>query len=91
MALANWLEAHNITTCATTPETEALHWDVDYCGGIALFMGSESHGLSPYWLERAEQRIRIPMAGQADSLNVAAAAAVCLYEARRQRCHGTSQ
>jgi TrmH family RNA methyltransferase len=48
-------------------------------------MGSESQGLSDFWLDRATQRIRIPMAGQADSLNVAAAAAVCLYEARRQR------
>ena len=83
--LAAWLDANHIVCCATTPDTEKLHWDVDYRQGIALFMGSESDGLMPYWLEKAAHKIRIPMAGQADSLNVAAAAAVCLYEARRQR------
>lgn len=83
--LADWLTEHEIACVATTPDTETLHWDVDYGQGLALFMGSESDGLTDYWLEAADSRIRIPMAGQADSLNVAAAAAVCLYEARRQR------
>jgi len=83
--LADWLGAKNIVCCATTPDTEKLHWEVNYQEGLALFMGSESDGLSAYWLEKATQQIRIPMAGQADSLNVAAAAAVCLYEANRQR------
>jgi TrmH family RNA methyltransferase len=84
-SLVNWLDAKQITICATTPDTSKLHWDIDYSRGVALFMGSESKGLSRFWLDRAAQKIRIPMAGQADSLNVAAAAAVCLYEARRQR------
>ncbi|TVP78625.1 MAG: RNA methyltransferase [Puniceicoccaceae bacterium] len=83
--LSQWLEAQSIPCLASTPDTDRLHWDVDYQCGIALMMGSESDGLSPYWLERATQKIRIPMTGQADSLNVAAAAAVCLYEAKRQR------
>jgi len=84
-ALTDWLDTHKVTCCATTPDTEKRHWDVDYQQNIALFMGSESDGLTDYWLEKAAHQIRIPMAGQADSLNVAAAAAVCLYEARRQR------
>jgi len=83
--LSAWLDAHGILCCATTPDTDQLHWEVDYAQGIALLMGSESDGLTPYWLDKAAHKIRIPMAGQADSLNVAAAAAVCLYEARRQR------
>ena len=83
--LADWLGAKNIVCYATTPDTEKLHWEVNYQQGLALFMGSESNGLSPYWLEKSTKQIRIPMAGQADSLNVAAAAAVCLYEANRQR------
>lgn len=88
-ALSEWLRAQAITCIATTPDAEQLHWESDYRSGrVALLMGSESDGLSPYWLERSEHRIRIPMAGQADSLNVAAAAAVCLYEARRQRAAG---
>ena len=83
--LTNWLDVKNIVGCATTPGSKKLHWEVDYKQGLALYMGSESDGLSDYWLEKATHKIRIPMAGQADSLNVAVAAAVCLYEARRQR------
>ena len=83
--LTNWLDVKNFVGCATTPGSKKLHWEVDYKQGLALYMGSESDGLSDYWLEKATHKIRIPMAGQADSLNVAAAAAVCLYEARRQR------
>lgn len=84
-ALSRWLTEQAISCLATTPDTDCLHWDVDYSGSLALLMGSESDGLSPFWLDRSEHTIRIPMAGQADSLNVAAAAAVCLYEAKRQR------
>lgn len=83
--LDTWLDNRKIPCLATTPDTEHTHWDADFRGPVALFMGSESHGLSNFWLHRAAQKIRIPMAGQADSLNVAAAAAVCLYEAKRQR------
>lgn len=83
--LTEWLREHNIQSIATTPDTESLHWDIDYKQPTALFFGSESHGLTDHWLDTAKARIRIPMAGRADSLNVAAAAAVCLYEAKRQR------
>lgn len=83
--LAKWLQENQIQNIATTPDTESLHWDVDYAKPTALFFGSESHGLTDFWLNAADQRIRIPMEGRADSLNVAAAAAVCLYEAKRQR------
>lgn len=82
--LRKWLKDREIQCVASTPDTQKLHWDVDLRGPTALFMGSESEGLSDYWLEQAQEKIRIPMQGQADSLNVAAAAAVCLYEARRQ-------
>ncbi|WP_269522802.1 TrmH family RNA methyltransferase [Coraliomargarita parva] len=80
-----WLRQKQIQLVATTPDTENLHWNVDYRKGTALFLGSESDGLTTHCLEAADCRIRIPMAGRADSLNVSVAAAVCLYEARRQR------
>jgi len=86
--LYTWLQEQAVAICATTPDTDVAYWDVDYREGVALLMGSESAGLSDFWLDKAKQQIRIPMAGQADSLNVAAAAAVCLYEARRQRSAG---
>ena len=53
--------------------------------GIALAMGNEQIGLSKTLLEKVKIHIRIPMLGQADSLNVASAATVLLYEAIRQR------
>ena len=83
--LVKWLNTQNIACCATNPLSNTLHWDVDFIQGIALLMGSESHGLSSYWLKKADYQIRLPMLGSADSLNVAAAAAICLYEALRQR------
>lgn len=83
--LHTWLKDKGIKCLATTPETELLYWDIHFQESFALFVGSESDGLSDYWLQAAEQKIRIPMLGRADSLNVAAAAAVCLFEARRQR------
>lgn len=88
-ALQTWLEDNQIQRIATTPNTKQMHWDVDYTKASALFFGSESDGLTEYWLSKTNQQIRIPMAGRADSLNVAAAAAVCLYEATRQRTHKT--
>ena len=48
-------------------------------------MGSEQYGLSEFWLKHAELPVRIPMAGQADSLNVAMATIITLFEAVRQR------
>ncbi len=83
--LAKWLSEREIQSVATTPDTENLHWDIDYKKPTALFFGSESDGLTDFWLTQTNERIRISMAGRADSLNVAAAAAVCLYEAKRQR------
>lgn len=80
-----WLKDNRIVSCATTPDTESMHWEMDFRGPTALLLGSESDGLSDFWLEQADHKIKIPMCGRADSLNVAAAAAVCLYEARRQR------
>ena len=85
ITLSEWLSERGIQCCATTPDTDQFHWDIDYRAGTAMLLGSESDGLSEFWLDRSEQKVRIPMKGQADSLNVAAAAAVCLYEARRQR------
>jgi TrmH family RNA methyltransferase len=54
-------------------------------GPLAVVMGSEQFGLSEFWLKNADLPVRIPMAGQADSLNVAMAALITLFEAVRQR------
>lgn len=80
-----WLASSQIRTVATTPDTSALHWEADLTGPVAVIVGSEQYGLSREWLDRAHERIRIPMGGQADSLNAAMAAGVVLFEAVRQR------
>ena len=52
---------------------------------MAVAVGTEQTGLDAVALDAATHRVRIPMAGRADSLNVATAAAIVLYEAVRQR------
>jgi TrmH family RNA methyltransferase len=83
-----WLRQRDIATFATTPDTETLHTDSDLTGAVAIVVGTEQYGLSDLWLEEADNRIRIPMAGTADSLNAAMAAGITLFEAVRQRSAG---
>jgi TrmH family RNA methyltransferase len=80
-----WLSDNGIALAATTPDTHLNYTDVDYTGPIAIAVGAEKYGLTNEILAAAEYRIRIPMAGRANSLNVATSAAVVIYEAVRQR------
>jgi TrmH family RNA methyltransferase len=80
-----WLRGRSIRIAAATPEGAALYTDSDLRGPLAIVLGSEAHGLTRPWLEAADVRVFIPMHGQADSLNLAASAAILLFEAVRQR------
>ena len=80
-----WLREKKIRTVATTPAAEKIYSDADLRGPLAVVMGSEQYGLSQFWLENCDLPVRIPMAGQADSLNVAMATIITLFEAVRQR------
>ena len=80
-----WLKAHGIRTVATTPHTDRLYTDEDFRGPIAIVLGTEQVGLTDAWLDSSDVRVRIPMRGQSDSLNVAQAATLLLFEAVRQR------
>lgn len=80
-----WLKAKGIRSAATTPHTDNLYTKADLRGPLAIIMGSEQYGLSKFWMEGADTLVRIPMAGQADSLNVAMATIITLFEAVRQR------
>jgi 23S rRNA (guanosine2251-2'-O)-methyltransferase len=60
-------------------------WEADLSGGLALVFGAEGRGLRPLVRRACDDAVAIPLRGQTESLNVSVAAAVLLYEARRQR------
>jgi TrmH family RNA methyltransferase len=80
-----WLRAMKIRIVATTPAAALAYTEADLRGPLAIVMGSEQYGLTDFWLKGADETVRIPMAGQADSLNVAMATLITLFEAVRQR------
>ncbi len=80
-----WLGRRGVALVATTPDTDLDYTDVDLTGPVAVAVGAEKHGLTDEVLEAATFRVRIPMVGRANSLNVATSAAVVVYEAVRQR------
>lgn len=88
VAVHAWLVEKGIRTVATTPDTPDVYTRTDLRGPLAIVMGSEQYGLSEFWLKESNARVRIPMAGQADSLNVAMATIITLFEAVRQRNGG---
>ena len=81
----NWLHSNNINTLAATPHAEKSYDDIDMTQSIAIVTGAEQYGLTPLWMENSKIKTRIPMCGQIDSLNVAIATSILLFEASRQR------
>jgi TrmH family RNA methyltransferase len=79
-----WL-TRSVRIVAARTDATRLYSDVDLTGPVALVLGSEAKGLGAAWQGPDVEPVRIPMLGSADSLNVSVAAAVLLYEARRQR------
>jgi len=84
----DWLRARGIQTIAATPSATRAHTDVDWTRASAIVVGAEQYGLSDRWMKETDAQVRIPMRGQCDSLNVAAAATILVYEAVRQRLAG---
>jgi TrmH family RNA methyltransferase len=80
-----WLEQKGIKIVAATPSAKESYTRVDLKVPCAIAVGTEQLGLSQQWLDRADICVRIPMLGAADSLNVAMATTLLLYEAVRQR------
>lgn len=80
-----WLRARGIRILAATPSADRLYSDVDMREPTAIVVGAEDEGLSDFWMSNADVRVRIPMLGKVNSLNVSVSTALIVYEAVRQR------
>lgn len=78
------LKAQGISVCASHLGGDVFYAR-DYCGPTAFLIGNEGNGLSDEITALADHKIKIPMCGEVESLNAAAAATVLCYEALRQR------
>ncbi|HRW58670.1 MAG TPA: RNA methyltransferase [Chlamydiales bacterium] len=83
--LLSFLEKYKIKTIAATPHSKKNYVDEDMTGPVAILVGTEQYGLSDFWMEKSLSSVAIPMKGFADSLNVATATTIMLYEVLRQR------
>lgn len=86
--VADWLAETKETGAwvyGAAAEAERLYTDVDWSGRAVLVLGSEGSGLRPRVADSCDELISIPVAGRVESLNASVAAAVILFEARRQR------
>ncbi len=81
----DWLRNRNINILAAAPDAVSKYDEMDLGEPTAFVLGAEHSGLSLQWTQAATERIHIPMRGQIDSLNVAVATGILLFEARRQR------
>lgn len=80
-----WLASNGLRLLAARVDGDDVFDGVDLRGPLAIVLGSEATGLTDGWRGPGIDAVRLPMLGVADSLNVSVAAAVLLYEARRQR------
>lgn len=83
--VAKFLQEHNIIAVSASPDAEINYTDFDFTQPVAIIVGAEHEGVSDFWNDGSFQKVRIPMEGHADSLNVSAATTLILYEVLRQR------
>lgn len=80
-----WIRSRKMRVLAATPPAETHYTDVNLREPLAIVVGTEDKGLSDFWMQNADIKVKIPMAGKVNSLNVSIAAALITYEAVRQR------
>ena len=80
-----FLNKNSISIYAATLQNATAYHEQIYTHPTALVLGTEATGLSQEWRDAAKQNIMIPMQGEIDSMNVSVAAAVLIFEAKRQR------
>jgi TrmH family RNA methyltransferase len=82
-----WLGSRKMRVLAATPSAEVMYTDVDLKEPVAITVGTEDEGLTDFWMQNADLKVKIPMMGKVNSLNVSIATALITYEAVRQRTH----
>ena len=80
-----FFKKNDIQTFAAELAAPQYYQDMDFTSSSAIIMGTEADGLSDFWLNQADKRIKIPMRGAIDSLNVSVSTAIISFEAMRQR------
>jgi TrmH family RNA methyltransferase len=80
-----FLRRHEFRIVAADAKAETLCYDYDFRGRCGVLVGSEAHGLTSDVLELCDATVRIPMIGDAESLNAGVAGSILMYEAYRQR------
>ncbi len=80
-----FLKQQKVTTYAAELSAQSAHYQKNFKTATAIVVGTEATGLSSEWRSAADEKIKIPMRGKIDSLNVSVSAAILLFEAQRQR------
>ncbi|MDO4727470.1 MAG: RNA methyltransferase [Bacteroidota bacterium] len=83
--IIQYLQQNNIDIYSATLQDSKPYTDTDYTQGTAIVVGSEDVGVSEEFRQNSKYNIRIPMGGIIDSMNVSVAAAILIFEAKRQR------
>lgn len=81
----SWLKEGKMRVLAATPSADTLYTSVKMTDPLAIAVGTEDEGLTDFWMQNADLRVKIPMAGKVNSLNVSIATALMTFEAVRQR------
>ncbi len=84
-SVLNWLRKNHIRILAATPSAAVNYTDVNLREAVAIAVGTEDEGLTDFWMSQADVKIKIPMLGKVNSLNVSTSAALLAYETVRQR------
>lgn len=80
-----WLKDNGITTYCSNLHQASDYFECDFSGACAIVVGTEATGVTEAWQAFADANVKVPMLGKIDSMNVSVAAAIMVYEARRQR------
>jgi len=80
-----WLRLRKMRVLAATPSADVLYTDVNLSEPVAIAVGTEDEGLTDFWMQNADVKVKIPMLGKVNSLNVSIATALITYESVRQR------